>query len=101
MFDLARFTPLIPKGTPLPASLTETFTTADPDQPSIQIKPFQGEKRLAAFNRRLGVFEVTQIPPASPGEPLILVTFHVDAQGAFSITARDGRTDRELPVQRR
>jgi molecular chaperone DnaK len=96
-----RFTPLIPKGTALPVSLTETFTTADPDQPSIKIKPFQGENPLAAFNQRLGVFEVTDIPPASPGEPLIQVTFHVDAQGAFSITARDAGAGRDLPVLRR
>src|SRR5690348_8763992 len=52
-----RFTPLIPKGTPLPASVTETFTTADLCQPSIQLKPFQGENPLASFNEGLGVFQ--------------------------------------------
>jgi molecular chaperone DnaK len=96
-----RFTPLIPKGTPLPASVTETFTTADLCQPSIQLKPFQGENPLASFNEGLGVFQVTEIPPAGPGEPLIYVTFHVDAQGALSITARDDGTERDLPVLRR
>ena len=96
-----RFTQLIPKGSPLPASVTETFTTADPNQPSIQLKAFQGESRLASLNQGLGLFDVTEVPPASPGEPLIYVTFHVDAQGELSITARDQGTGRDLPVLRR
>jgi molecular chaperone DnaK len=91
----------IPRGTPLPASVTETFTTADPDQSSIKIKPFQGEKSLAAHNKMLGLFEVTEIPPAGPGEPLIEVTFHVDAAGAFRLTARDADTGRDLTVLQR
>ena len=96
-----KFTPLIPKGAPLPASVTETFTTADPNQPSIQLRPFQGENPLASRNEGLGVFDVTEIPPAGPREPLIHVTFHVDAQGALGITARDELTGRDLPVLRR
>ncbi len=96
-----RFTPLIPKGAPLPASVTETFTTADPNQLSIELRPFQGENSRALFNKGLGVFDVTQIPPAGPGEPLVYVTFHVDAQGALSITAKDNGTGRDLPVLRR
>jgi molecular chaperone DnaK len=95
------FTRLIPKGAPLPASVTETFTTADPNQLSIQLRPLQGESRLASSNHGLGVFDVTEIPPASPGEPLIYVTFHVDAQGELTITAMDQRTGRDLPVLRR
>ena len=74
-----RFTPLIPKGVPLPASVTETFTTAVPDQPSIELRAFQGENLRALLNNGLGVFAVTQIPPAGPGELRIYVTFHVDA----------------------
>jgi len=93
-----KFTPLIAKGTPLPVSVTETFTTADPNQSSIKIKPFQGEKSLAARNKKLGLFEVTEIPPAAPGEPLIEVTFHVDSGGAFSMTAKEAHTGRDLPV---
>jgi molecular chaperone DnaK len=96
-----KFTPLIAKGTPLPASVTETFTTADPNQSSIKIKPYQGEKSLTARNKGLGLFEVTEIPPARPGEPLIEVTFHIDADGAFSMTARDAHTGRDLPVLQR
>ena len=96
-----RFTPLIPKGVPLPTSVTETFTTADPDQASIKLKPFQGESQRVSFNKGLGLFEVTEIPLASPGEPQIYVTFHVDARGELSITARDEVTGRDLPVLRR
>jgi molecular chaperone DnaK len=95
-----RFTRLIRKGAALPVSLTETFTTAEAGQTSIKIKPFQGERPLAAFNKRLGLFEVTEIPPANPGQPVIQVTFHVDADGAFSMTARDAGTGRDLPVLR-
>ena len=96
-----KFTPLILKGTRLPAAVTETFTTAEPNQPSIKIKPFQGEMCLATLNKRLGLFEVTEIPPAGPGEPLIEISFHVDTGGAFSITARDGHTGQDLPVLQR
>lgn len=94
------FTPLIPKGTRLPFSLTETFTTEEPNQTSIKIKPLPGENSLASFNKRLGLFEVTDILPAGPREPMIRVTFHVNAKGALRITARDG-TGRDLPVLRR
>jgi molecular chaperone DnaK len=62
---------------------------------------FQGECPLASSNQRLGHFDVTEIPPANPGEPLIYVTFRVDAQGELSITARDEGTGRDLPVLRR
>ena len=85
----------------IPASVTETFTTADPDQASIKLKPFQGESQRVSFNKGLGLFEVTEIPLASPGQPQIYVTFHVDARGELSITARDERTGRDLPVLRR
>jgi len=96
-----RFTPLIQKGARLPASVTETFTTSDLNQLSIQLKPFQGESSLVSFNQQLGHFEVTEIPPANPREPLIYVTFQVDAQGELSITAWDAGTGRALPVLRR
>jgi molecular chaperone DnaK len=96
-----RFTRLIRKRTPLPISVTETFTTAEPNMSSITIKPFQGENSRTARNKGLGVFEVTEIPPGDRGEPHIEVTFHVDAGGAFSMTARDARTGRDLPVLRR
>ena len=95
-----RFTPLIRRGTRLPVSVTETFTTADPEQTSIKIHPFQGEHRRTAANTSLGLFEVTEIPPAGPGEPQIEVTFHLDAQGKLSITARDVVADEKLPVWR-
>jgi molecular chaperone DnaK len=96
-----RFTPLIARGAPLPVWVTETFTTAEPDMSSIQIRPFQGEHPVAARNMGLGLFEVTQIPPGGRGEPQIEVTFHVDASGAFTMTARDARAGRDLPVLER
>jgi molecular chaperone DnaK len=96
-----RFTPLIAQGAPLPAWKTEIFTTADPDQPSIQIRVFQGEHQVAARNTGLGLFDLTQIPPGRPGEPQIEVTFHVDASGAFTMTATDANTGLDLPVLRR
>jgi molecular chaperone DnaK len=96
-----KFTRLIARGTPLPTSVTETFTTADPNQSSIKIKPFQGEKSRAARNTSLGLFEVAEIPPAAPGVPQIEITFHVDAGGVVSITARDARTWQDLPVIQR
>jgi molecular chaperone DnaK len=95
-----KFTRLIQKGAPLPVSLTETFTTADPGQSSITIKPCQGERPLAALNKRLGVFEVSEIPTSQPRQIVIEVTFCVDAQGAFSMTAKDRDTGRDLPVLR-
>ena len=95
------FTPLIAKGAPLPVWETVIFTTAEPNQPSIQIKPFQGEHSVAARNMGLGVFDVTQIPPGGRGEPQIEVTFHVDASGTFTMTARDARTGQDLPVLER
>jgi molecular chaperone DnaK (HSP70) len=92
------FTPLISQGMPLPASVTEIFTTGERNQPSITIRCFQGEESRTAGNMELGLFELTEIPPGGRGEPQIEVTFHVDASGAFSITARDARTGRDLPV---
>ena len=96
-----RFTPLIPKGTPLPTSLTETFTTDDAGQTSIRIRPFRGESPRTSLNMALGLFEVEEIPPGAPREPLIHVTFHVDAQEALRITATDAATGEDLPVLRR
>ncbi len=94
------FTPLIWQGMPLPVSVTETFTTAERNQSSITIRCFQGEESRTSRNMELGLFELTEIPPGRRGEPQIKVTFHVDATGAFSITARDARTGRDLPVLR-
>jgi hypothetical protein len=95
-----RFTPLIGKGTPLPISVTHSWMTTR-NQSSMELRLFQGEESLAARNMGLGLFEVTEIPPAKPLERLILVTFHVDASGAFSMTARMKHTGQELPVLQR
>jgi molecular chaperone DnaK len=93
------FTPLLGQGMPLPVSVTEIFTTAERNQSSIKIRCLQGEEPSAARNMELGVFEVTEVPPGDRGEPQIEITFHVDTSGAFSITARDAHTGRDLPVR--
>jgi molecular chaperone DnaK len=94
------FTPLIGKGSPLPAQRTEIFTTADPNQTSIKITVYQGEHRQATKNRPLGTFELMDIPPARAGEPQIAVTFHVDDGGSLSIEAIDRKAGRPVQVFR-
>jgi molecular chaperone DnaK len=95
------FTPLIPKGTQLPFALTESFTTADLNQSSIKIKALQGESTQASANKRLGLFEVVDIPPGAPGAAKIHITFHLDAHGSLRVSAKDEGTGRDLPVVRR
>jgi molecular chaperone DnaK len=89
-----RFVPLIKKGTPLPAAVTETFTTADANQSSIKIKPMY---RAYPLNKSLGLYEVTEIPPAGA----VQITFSIDAGGLLSVTAQDRLTGQELPVFQR
>jgi molecular chaperone DnaK len=92
------FTPIIEHGTPLPMSWSESFTTADHNQPSIQIKVFQGRHGKTARNQRLGIFEVHGITPGPPGAAQVEVTFHVDAQGVLTVSAHDLQAGKELPV---
>jgi molecular chaperone DnaK len=94
------FTPLITKGSPLPAQRTEIFTTADPNQTSVKITVYQGEHRQATKNRPLGTYELTDIPPAKAGEPQIEVTFRVDGGGSLSIEAIDRKAGRPVQVFR-
>jgi molecular chaperone DnaK len=95
------FTALISRGTLLPASRTEIFTTADRDQTSIKITLFQGERALAKHNRRLGLFEISGLPPGPAGKPQIAVTFSVDESHAFNLTARDEKTGANMQVLQR
>lgn len=80
---------LIPRGTRLPATHTETFSTAADDQVSVEIHVLQGERPLARDNRSLGKFQLTGIPPASRGVPQIEVTFATDKVGVLAVSARD------------
>lgn len=95
------FTALISRGTLLPASRTEIFTTADRDQTSIKMMIFQGERALAKQNRRLGLFEISGLPPGPAGKPQIAVTFSVDESHAFTVTARDQKTGEKMSVLQR
>jgi molecular chaperone DnaK len=91
-------TKLIPRGSPLPTSHSEKFSTADRDQRSIKVHVFYGDNRFTADNVPLGTFEVQGIGPAEPLMPQIQITFHVDAYEGVRLSALDLNTGKDLPV---
>ncbi len=89
------FTKLIERNTTIPTRRSEVFTTADDNQPSVEIHVLQGEREMSQFNKTLGKFQLVDLPPATRGVPQIEVTFDIDANGIVHVAAKDRATGKE------
>jgi len=92
-------TVLIPRNTTIPTKKAETFSTADDNQTTVEIHVLQGERELATYNRTIGKFQLTGIPPAPRGLPQVEVAFDIDANGILHVTAKDKATSKEQKIR--
>ena len=97
--QFGRMTVMIPRNTSIPTKKTEIFTTAADNQPSVDVKVFQGERPIAADNKKIGEFHLDGIPPAPANTPKIEVTFDLDANGILNVTAKDQGTGKQNNVR--
>ena len=91
-------TRLIERNTTIPTRRTEVFTTADDNQPTVEIHVLQGEREMATYNKTLGKFQLVDLPPAPRGVPQIEVTFDIDANGIVHVSAKDRATEKEQSI---
>src|SRR5687767_6993195 len=92
-------TKLIERNTTIPTRKSEIFSTAEDNQPSVEVHVLQGEREMAAYNKSLGKFQLTGIPPAPRGMPQIEVTFDIDANGILNVSAKDLGTGKEQTIE--
>jgi molecular chaperone DnaK len=93
------FTKLIERNTTIPTRKSEIFSTAEDNQPSVEVHVLQGEREMAAYNKSLGKFQLTGIPPAPRGMPQIEVAFDIDADGILNVSAKDLGTGKEQTIE--
>jgi molecular chaperone DnaK len=92
-------TKLIERNTTIPTRKSEIFSTAEDNQPSVEVHVLQGEREMAMYNKSLGKFQLTGIPPAPRGMPQIEVTFDIDANGILNVSAKDLGTGKEQKIE--